>query len=118
MITFRRIIFLGIRVPVLVAFLVIPVINVGLSPSNPTFSSKNIRNHLEDKQQVTRIQAQDTPEPVEIQPTKMQRPTSTPIPIPPPPESANINFMIFFGIIAVVVILFGVWLNRNSFQNK
>ena len=45
--------------------------------------------------------------------TKTPRPTSTPVPIPPPPEPMSLNLMILFGIIAVIVVLIGVWINRK-----
>ena len=49
---------------------------------------------------------------------KPPRPTSTPIPIPPPPDPGSINLMVFFGVIVVLIILFGVWINRQRSDTK
>jgi hypothetical protein len=60
---------------------------------------------------------EDTPTPAQItKVTRTPRPTSTPVPIPPPPEPGNIYLMIFFGVVAVLVILIGVWINREALQ--
>lgn len=57
-----------------------------------------------------------TPEPTEtqrIRPTATLRPTRTPMEIPPSPDPARMNLMVVITIIMVVIILFGVWLNRS-----
>jgi hypothetical protein len=53
----------------------------------------------------------DTPEP--SNPTRTPKPTSTPIATPPPADPGTINMMIIFGVIAVIVIIIGVWINRQ-----
>jgi hypothetical protein len=65
------------------------------------------------------VNAQFSPEnnPSELQaakPTRTPRPTSTPVPIPPPAEPFSLNLMIFFGVLAVTVVLVGVWINRKK----
>ena len=52
------------------------------------------------------------------QQAKNPRPTSTPIPIPPPPDPGSINIMVFFGVVVVFIILFGVWINRQRSVKK
>jgi hypothetical protein len=63
--------------------------------------------------------AQLSPEdnPAELQgakPTRTPRPTSTPVPIPPPAEPLSLNLMILFGLLAVIIVLIGVWINRKK----
>lgn len=53
----------------------------------------------------------ETPEPLD--PTRTPKPTSTPIATPPPADPETINMMIIFGVIAVIVIIIGVWINRQ-----
>jgi hypothetical protein len=53
----------------------------------------------------------ETPEPPD--PTRTPKPTSTPIATPPPADPETINMMIIFGVIAVIVIIIGVWINRQ-----
>ena len=53
----------------------------------------------------------ETPEPAD--PTRTPKPTSTPIATPPPADPETINMMIIFGVIAVIVIIIGVWINRQ-----
>jgi hypothetical protein len=51
----------------------------------------------------------ETPEP-----TRAPRPTSTPIAIPPPSDPGTIQLMVIFGILVVLVVIFGLLLNRNQ----
>jgi hypothetical protein len=46
-------------------------------------------------------------------PTRTPRPTGTPVPIPPPSDPNTNSMLIGFGIIAVLVVLFGVWMYRT-----
>ncbi len=62
-----------------------------------------------------------TPVPTEtqrIRPTATIKPTHTPPPIPPPPDPARMNFMIVITIFMVVIILFGIWLNREWMKDN
>jgi hypothetical protein len=52
------------------------------------------------------------------QQARTPRPTSTPVPIPPPPDPGSINLMLFFGVVVVLIILFGVWINRQRSDKK
>lgn len=45
--------------------------------------------------------------------TPTPKPTGTPIPTPPPANPAENNMMIFFVVIAVLVVIVGVWINRQ-----
>ena len=45
--------------------------------------------------------------------TPTPKPTGTPIPTPPPANPAENNMMIFFVVIAVLVVIAGVWINRQ-----
>ncbi len=47
-------------------------------------------------------------------PTRTPRPTPTPMPLPPPSNPNTIQLMVIFGILVVLVVVFGLWLNRNS----
>jgi len=46
-------------------------------------------------------------------PTKTPRPTKTPLAIPPSQNVSQTNLMILFVALAVVVVLIGVWINRE-----
>jgi len=54
-----------------------------------------------------------TEAPREKPPTRTPRPTGTPIPTPPPSDPGTTNLMVFFGVLSVVVVIVGVWLNRQ-----
>jgi hypothetical protein len=45
--------------------------------------------------------------------TATSKPTATPVPIPPPPDPRQIDTMIGLVVLAVVVVIFGVWINRD-----
>jgi hypothetical protein len=58
--------------------------------------------------------APDNPATVDaLEPTRTPRPTPTPIPIPPPSNPNTTQMMVIFGIMVVLVVIFGLWLNRN-----
>jgi hypothetical protein len=73
--------------------------------------------------QASSISAQlQQPEPTKVEPkappnqgkpTRVPRPTPTPRPIPPPSNPSDANLMIAFGVLVVIVILVGVWINRR-----
>ena len=46
-------------------------------------------------------------------PTKKVKPTSTPIVIPPPSDPITRNMMVMFGVLIVLVIVIGIWINRH-----
>lgn len=46
-------------------------------------------------------------------PTRTPRPTATPPTIPPPSDIEKNNLMIGFGLLIVIVICIGVWINRD-----
>ena len=50
----------------------------------------------------------ETPEP-----TRAPRPTPTPIAVPPPSDPSTTQLMVIFGILVVLVVIFGLLLNRN-----
>ncbi len=54
------------------------------------------------------------PEKKNSAPTRTPRPTSTPVPIPPAADPNATSLMILFGLIAVMVVIVGVWLNRSD----
>lgn len=58
--------------------------------------------------------ASPTPTREPRRPTRTPGPTNTPIPIPPPQDPGVTQMMVAFGILVVLVILFGVWLNRKN----
>jgi hypothetical protein len=63
------------------------------------------------------LQVEVTPEP-SASPRPTRRPTRTPGPtpippvIPPPTDPDRIHIMVAFGVLAVIVVLAGVWINR------
>lgn len=57
-----------------------------------------------------------TPEKKNPAPTRTPRPTSTPVPVPPAANPNATSLMILIGLIAVTVVVIGVWLNRA--ENK
>ena len=65
----------------------------------------------------TALQAEILPEPTEEPsgkpPTRTPRPTGTPVATPPPSDPGTTNLMVFFGVLSVVVVIVGVWLNRQ-----
>jgi hypothetical protein len=50
----------------------------------------------------------ETPEP-----TRMARPTPTPLPVPPPSNPNTTQMLVIFGVLVVLVVIFGLILNRN-----
>lgn len=54
------------------------------------------------------------PEKKNLAPTRTPRPTTTPVPIPPAANPNATSLMILFGLIAVIVVVVGVWLNRSD----
>jgi hypothetical protein len=54
------------------------------------------------------------PEKKNLAPTRTPRPTTTPMPIPPSANPNATTLMIIFGLIAVIVVIVGVWLNRSE----
>lgn len=46
-------------------------------------------------------------------PTKSPRPTPTPLTLPPPADPGRTNMMIGFGVLSVIVVILGIWLNRR-----
>lgn len=62
-----------------------------------------------------------TPIPTEtprVRPSATIKPTQTPPPIPPAPDPARMNFMVVITVIMVIIILFGVWLNRQWIKDQ
>jgi hypothetical protein len=51
-------------------------------------------------------------------PTRTPRPTSTPVPVPPAANPNATSLMILFGLIAVIVVIVGVWLNRTENRSQ
>lgn len=49
----------------------------------------------------------------QAEPTRTPRPTITPPAIPPPQNEAQSNIMILFMALAVLVVIIGLWLNRE-----
>jgi hypothetical protein len=59
------------------------------------------------------VQPEPTEAPRTRPPTRTPRPTGTPVPTPPPSDPGTTNLMVFFGVLSVVVVIVGVWLNRQ-----
>jgi hypothetical protein len=84
--------------------------------SNPYFI--NISENLLNYQYSVKLDRMIDQRQVSDQQARTPRPTSTPIPIPPPPDPGSVNLMVFFGLIVVLIILFGVWINRQRSEKK
>ena len=54
-----------------------------------------------------------TPVPPTPVPTRTPRPTATPLTVPPPSDPSTTHLIAISGITVVVVIIFGLWLNRR-----
>jgi len=61
----------------------------------------------------TPILATESPEDSQEKPTRTPKPTATPPTIPPPQNFSQTNLMILFVVLAVIVVIIGVWLNRE-----
>jgi hypothetical protein len=48
-----------------------------------------------------------------LTPTKTPRPTATPVFVPPPSDPDYLRLMIALSVIMVVVLMIGVWINRE-----
>ena len=46
-------------------------------------------------------------------PTRTPRPTATPPVIPPSADPAEMNLVVAFGVLSVIIVLVGVWINRR-----
>ncbi len=55
-----------------------------------------------------------TPAPPSPTPTRTKRPTATPLPVPPPSDPKSLQWIVAFGVLIVVIILFGIVLNRRK----
>jgi len=49
-------------------------------------------------------------------PTKTPKPTPPPLIIPPPADQKSSNIIIFLGILTVIIITVGVWINRKKLE--
>jgi len=47
---------------------------------------------------------------------KTPRPTATPLIIPPPTDIKTSRIIIFLGAIALLIVVFGVWINREKLR--
>ncbi len=98
------------------------IANAQISSSNVTIQSERQDQLLDASarldQQISSI-LQSTPQPthtpiaIAARITHTPKPTSTPLAIPPSSDPRMGNFMILFGVLIVLVILAGVWLNRR-----
>lgn len=61
----------------------------------------------------TSLPATEMPEENSKKPTKTPKPTMTPPTIPPSQNVSQTNFMILFVVLAAIVVVVGVWINRE-----
>jgi hypothetical protein len=102
----------------LFALLSSPLINHHLAlqvPGSPSRGAK-ISNVLLEEATLTPSPAPALVE--EANPTKTQKPTATPVPVPPPPSQGSTNILIFFSLVAVFIVLFGVFINRAIINQR
>lgn len=94
-------------------------------PEYPKLSDQNddqASHHTNNLRYTKFHQTESSPTPTDEQtkkkkPTNTPKPTSTPIPTPPPSDPSINNLMAIFGILIVVVIIFGIWVNwRRVFR--
>jgi hypothetical protein len=75
--------------------------------------------HLNQQNQQFLQAKQTTPEPDSPSNSKLQaatrtpRSTPAPIPTPPPSDPDTTQLIVLFGVLVVLVILLGIWLNRK-----
>ena len=82
---------------------------------SPVSSQPLIDESLDETEDVTPTPAVTSPsQKKNPAPTRTLRPTSTPVSIPPPANPNATSLMILFGLIAVIVVIVGVWLNRPN----
>ena len=55
---------------------------------------------------------------VRANPSRTPKPTPIPPEIPPPTDRRLLHSMILFSVLAVVVVIFGVWINRDRFNMR
>ena len=88
--------------------------NLAVQSRNPEYIRKN------NIQPTTVVQSEPTPtegQSKKNKSTKTPKPPSTPIPTPPPSDPSTNNLMAIFGILIVVVIIMGIWVNwRRVFR--
>jgi cyanophycinase len=84
--------------------------DLSTTPNTPTFTQTASTLTPGLLSASTPTPSQTTPE---KPPTRTPRPTATPPDIPPPADPAKANLMIAFSILAVIVVLIGVWINRQ-----
>jgi hypothetical protein len=95
---------------------VIPATTSPALPANTSTSNQPLFNEsLDETEDVTSTPTVTPPSQKKIPaPTHTLRPTSTPVPIPPPANPSATSLMILFGLIAVIVVVVGVWINRPN----
>jgi hypothetical protein len=71
--------------------------------------SKEFLNHNYSNTKIDTIQSLN-----EKKPTKTPKRTPPPLIIPPPADPKILNIITFLGVLLVVIILFGVWINRKK----
>jgi hypothetical protein len=59
-----------------------------------------------------------SPKALRANPTRTPRPTQIPPEIPPPTDRRLMHSMILFGVVAVIVVIFGVWINRDRINMR
>ena len=59
------------------------------------------------------IEPSPTKQPKAGAPTRVPRPTATPLTIPPPSDPGRSHIMVGFGVLAAIVVVVGVWINRH-----
>ena len=72
-----------------------------------------VTNSLADGNTHIQLEESVTPTRSSSKPTRTPRPTITPPAIPPPQDVSQTNLMIVFVILAVVIVVVGIWINRE-----
>lgn len=84
--------------------------------------TKSVQAGKTDKQEPWLYQEVSTPENLptptplvtpEPSPTIKVKPTATPLAIPPPSNPTTRSLMVVFGVLIVVVVIVGIWINRE-----
>jgi len=80
--------------------------------ASPDVEQANPSGYIQDGSTPTTI-APSTPDASVVEATKTPQPTRAPQPTPPPSDPETTQLIAIFGVLLVVVILFGMVINRH-----
>ena len=96
----------------LAVFILLIFVILSLSSSS-TFALQSLEVQTLSSEQNNTLYQAETPTAKKVKPTRTPKPTITPPAIPPPQDDSQTNLMILFGVLTVIIIIIGVWINRG-----